>query len=94
MSSMSTAGQFQLDFAVQEQQFVLDGRSVEFPEGLRTAEFTRYVTSFSRVSLFRKLHGSCYCSLKRMNGLWLAILFVVPELHWSRHLCWGFRQSE
>jgi len=43
---MSTAGQFQLDFAVQEQQFVLDGRSVEFPEGLRTAEFTHTLHRF------------------------------------------------
>jgi hypothetical protein len=49
MSTMSIGieRQFALEFAaVPEQQFVLDGRCVEFPEGLRTAEFTHTMHRF------------------------------------------------
>lgn len=38
--------QFALGFAEPEQQFVLDGRCVEFPEGLRTADFTHTMHRF------------------------------------------------
>lgn len=50
MSAMSigTERQYVLEFAVapEQQQFVLDGRCIEFPEGLRTAEFTHTIHRF------------------------------------------------
>jgi len=47
MSAIGAQRQIPLEFAArQEPQFVLDGRCVEFPEGLRTAEFTHTLHRF------------------------------------------------
>jgi len=47
MPTMSVQRQLAFEFGdAHERQFVLDGRCIEFPEGLRTAEFTHTIHRF------------------------------------------------